>query len=193
MEIDINQKKLSVKDKYKIYLNGQERFFATSSMFSFMSKLQVFELDHDFPRVAIQQKWAWVKAKYTIKFEGGAEVLFRTESFWKRHFQCYVGGSAYDIYGHRGRKFSVYKDGVQIAWWEKAAVSWFNGDNYHLISDDNSDYDLLIAFCLILDQHESNHKGSNGFHVDFGNFGPQARKFDANWRPKLVPKTDPRF
>ncbi|MGV3539239.1 MAG: hypothetical protein ACO1OQ_05480, partial [Rufibacter sp.] len=169
---------------YRIYLNGQEAYNATSSLFKWMAQVQVFKVGSDFPAVSIRQQWAWFKAKYNIKFEGGTQAAFTTVSFWKNHYQCYVGGSRYEVFGHRGRKYSVYKDGRQIAWWDKAAVSWFNGDNYHLLADDRADHELLIAFCLILDHHTSNRKGDSGITVDFGNFGPQAKAFDPAWRPK---------
>jgi hypothetical protein len=56
----------------------------------------------------------------------------------------------YDIYGHRGRKYSIYKNDQQVAWWDKEAVGWFAGDNYKIFANANSDPELLISFCLVI-------------------------------------------
>ncbi|WP_192820089.1 hypothetical protein [Rufibacter sp. LB8] len=183
MVIDINQQKLSVRDKYRIFLNQQEAYYATSAVVSWLAKLEVYKVGNDLPSVVMQQQWAWFNTEYHLAFDGGSEARFTTASVWKRHFQCYVGGSAYDIYGQKGRKVSVYKDGRQIAWWDKQSVSWFNGDNHQIIADDGTDYEALIAFCLILDKAQSNDK-SSGITINLGHFGPEAKAFDPTWQPK---------
>jgi hypothetical protein len=82
-----------------------------------------------------------------------------------------------------GRKYSVYKNDKQIAWWDKQAVSWFNGDNYTIIADSDADYELIIAFCLIIDNQYNNNDNSNTVTFDFGNIGGQVRKFNTDWKP----------
>jgi hypothetical protein len=109
---------------------------------------------------------------------------FRTVSVWKCEYECQVGQDCYHIYGHRGRKYSIYKNDKQIAWWNKNAVSWFAGDNYKIISDADADIDLLISFCLIIDNFSSDSGKGNTINIDLGNIGFQARKFDPAWQPK---------
>jgi hypothetical protein len=116
---------------------------------------------------------------------------FRTKSVWKNHFQCQYGSENFDIYGHKGRKFSVYKNDRQVAWWDKQAVSWFEGDNYKLIADVDSDYELIMAFCLIIDNHLSNSNEGNTVTFDLGNIGPQAKAFDSTWLPNYYVETQP--
>ena len=65
--------------------------------------------------------------------------------------QCRVGPDLYLIYGHRGRKYSIFKNDIQGAWWDRKAVTWFAGDNYKIIADKDCDIDLIISFCLIVD------------------------------------------
>jgi len=90
----------------------------------------------------------------------------------------------YGVFGHRGRKYSIYKNNKQIAWWDKNKVRWFNGDNYQIIADFDVDRELLISFCLILDNDRSQNRSENAVTVDYGNIGPQAKKFNPDWRPK---------
>ncbi len=185
MEIDIIQKKLSGKENYKVFLNGEEKYFAVSEAPSFLACVKLNDLGSDFPRVTIQQQWSWLKSSYTLTFEGGSVTQITTQSIWLRHYQCYVGGSAYDVYGHAGRRFSIYKDGSQIAAWSKQAAALVNGDNYRLLADDNADFDLLIGFCLIIDRQQSNFKGGRGLQLNVGGLGSEAKEFDLSWQPKL--------
>jgi len=73
---------------------------------------------------------------------------------------------------------------MQVAWWDKEAVTWFEGDNYHIDADDDIDRELIISFCIIIDDFTSKSHEDNTVTYDIGNFGLWAKKFDASWRPK---------
>ena len=184
MRIDINQQKISIGDKYKIFIDGQQTYTAASELFKFLSVINLLNNEGFNLRLKINKLWGWFKPKYNITLYGNQILEFRSESFWKMHYQCQNGKDIFDIYGHRGRKYSVYKNDKQIAWWEKQAVTWFNGDNYTIITDsDSNDVELIIAFCLIIDNfyHDENRK--NAVNIDIGNIGGQVRKFDPYWKP----------
>lgn len=183
MEIDINQKKIAVGDKYKIFIDGQQTYTAATELFRLLAVIHLMDATGAH-RLTINRRFAWFKASYDIILNEGADLEFRTKSFWKRHFQCQYRSDVFDIYSHRGRKYSVFKNNNQIAWWNKQAVTWFEGDNYKIITDRDSNVELVIAFCLIIDNHSSNDKGNNSMTIDFGNIGPQARAFDKTWQPK---------
>jgi hypothetical protein len=95
-----------------------------------------------------------------------------------------VNGDTYDIYGHKGRKFSIYKNNVQIAWWDKNLMALFAGDQYKIIADSDCDKELIVTFCIIIDQFKDD--GSKGeLNLDFGNvIVPEVKPFDPTWRPK---------
>jgi hypothetical protein len=131
----------------------------------------------------MRQKWSWFGTTYKIIY--GNEVLnFTTKSYWKLHYQCQHQNDKYDIYGHRGRKYSIYKNEVQIAYWDKEAVSWFSGDNYMILTDNDANHQLLIGFCLILDNDKNNDKDGATVTYDFGNIGWQEKKYNPNWIAK---------
>jgi uncharacterized protein YxjI len=184
MRIDINQQKISIGDKYKIYLDGQQSYIAANELFRFFSVINLLNNEGSHAILKINKLWSLFKPKYNITLNGNQILEFRSESFWKMHYQCQNGKDLFDIYGHRGRKYSVYKNDKQIAWWNKEAVTWFNGDNYTILADgDNNDVQLIIAFCLIIDNfyHDESKRGAVNF--DFGNIGGQVRKFDPDWQP----------
>ena len=184
MRIDINQQKISIGDKYKIYIDGHQTYSAASVLFKFLSVINLFNNEGSNLRLTINKMWSWFKPKYNIRLYDNTILKFRSESFWKMHYQCQNGKDLFDIYGHRGRKYSVYKNDNQIAWWDKQAVSWFNGDNYTIIAENSSpDYELIIAFCLIMDDYYHNKNDRNAVKIDFGNIGSQVRKFNPDWKP----------
>ena len=186
MVIDINQKKIAFGDKYRIYINGEQKFSASSALISLLPSIYLFIDGKRSARLTIDKQWSWFKTKYRIGLWDGDSIYFTTASFWKLHYQCQDGADLYDIYGHKGRKYSVYKNDVQVAWWDKEMVSWFEGDNYRIVADDDCNYELVIGFCLIIDSQYSNDDDGNTVTVDFGNVGPQAKEFDHLWRPKQL-------
>jgi len=185
MEININQKPISIGDKYKIFIDGQESYRAARKLFKLLPVVVLYKNDGDIPRITIRKRFTFFKASYVLKREDSSILEFKTISFWKRHYQCLVGKDMYDVYGHRGRKFSIYKNDVQVAFWDKQAVSWFAGDNYMIMADKNSDAELLISFCLVIDNFRSDDHDGKALTVDIGGIGPQAKAFDSNWEPKV--------
>ena len=148
-----------------------------------MPEINLFRADDDTPIFTLNRKLTLVSISFDIKKQDGQRLEFRTISFWKLHYECRDGKDKYEIFGHRGRKYSIYKNTVQVAWWDKEGVTWFEGDNYKITADSDADAELLSCFCLIIDNCFSNNDG-DAFSFDLGNIGPQARKFDDRWEPK---------
>lgn len=184
MRIDINQKKFSIGDKYKIFIDGKETYSASVELFSLLSVINLYALESSEATLTMRKQLSWFKAKYDILLNDATNIEFRATSMWKLQYQCTYGQDQFDIYGHRGRKYSVYKNDVQIAWWNKEAVTWFEGDNYTIIADKGSNYELIIAFCLIIDNYSSNNNEGTMLSIDFGNIGGQVKEFNPAWMPK---------
>jgi len=185
MEIDINQKKISIGDKYQIFTDGQQTHNATRALLQLLPEINLFEISFgDRARMTINKRLSWFKAKYDITRWDNNVLEFRTKSYWKLYYQCQCGPDIYEIYGHRGRKYSIYKNDVQVAWWDKKAVTWFAGDNYKIIADKDCDLNLIISFCLVIDNYSSDDHDGNTVTYDLGNIGFQAKVFDDSWQPK---------
>ncbi|MEH6308746.1 hypothetical protein RYH73_24040 [Olivibacter sp. CPCC 100613] len=185
MEIVIHQKKITIGNKYKIFINQQASYRASRQLFQLLAEILLFDMQQSTPVLKINKRFYWFKAKYDIRTEDGTVLRFRTKSYWKRHYQCQIGTDYYDIYGHRGRNYSVYKNNIQIAWWKRGAIVWFEGDNYVIQADDTSDPKLLIAFCLIIDNMKGNHR-ENILSIHIGHVGLQVKRFNPHWKPKSV-------
>jgi len=184
MEIDINQKKISIGDKYQIFSEGRQTHSASRQLLQLLPEINLFENENGRARMTLNKRLSMFKAKYDITRWDNSLFQFRTISIWKLHYECQFGSDKYDIYGHRGRKYSIYKNDIQVGWWDKKAVSWFAGDNYKITADKDCDVDLIISFCLIIDNFASNDKDGNTVTYDLGNIGFQVKKFDKTWQPK---------
>ena len=182
MQIDINQHKISFGDKYEIYINGEPAYKAAIEWFRLLSVIDLFDLRFGELKMQIKRRWSFWRANYDLIRPDGRVYKFKTVSFWKIIYQCVIENDIYEIYGHRGRKHSIFKNGQQIAFWDKELVTWFEGDNYTMITNNKVDEILLISFCLVIDNYASkNHQ--EDVTVDWGNLGLRSMKFDKNWRP----------
>ncbi len=183
MKIDINQKKIAVGEKYTIEIGGELRYTAATKIFRLLTEMHLFKSESDYSVLTIRRHWSFFKAKYSIELRDGNALSFNTITFWRPHYQCYHGESRYDLFGHKGRKYSIFKNGSQIAWWDKNAVSIMEGDHYTITADDDYLHELIIAFCLIIDDFSSGgKKGAVSF--DFGNLGFEVQPFNPMWLPK---------
>lgn len=185
MRIDINQKKIAFGNKFTIVKNGETILRAASKLFRILSVTELFQPNKDLPLGTIRRRFAFVKAKYDIEIVNQPSYFFRTVSWWKNHHQCKAGNNVFDIYGHRGRKYSIYKNGEQVAYFQKEAVTFFEGDNYMLVANDEADHFLLTCMVLTVDNYRSNNKNDSAINIDFGHLF-QARKFDDSWTPKIA-------
>lgn len=184
MQINIVQEKFSIRDRYQVFINEKLRYSASSELLSFFPVIHLFGNEGGRPRLTINKLWSWLGAKYNITLYDNSRLEFRTKTFWKYHYRCQYGPDLFDIYGHRGRKYSVYKHDKQVAWWDKNSVALLKGDHYKVIADDDSDLELIMAFCLVIDNYSYDHKQGNAVTLDFGNIGLQAKKFNPEWKPK---------
>lgn len=182
MEIDINQKAISIGNKYDIYCNKQPLRFARSQLFQFLSQIELRDEKGQI-LLTINERFTILRTRYDIEYPNGVILEFRTISVWKGHYQCKFNQDVYDIYSHRGLKYSIYKNNSQIAWWNQDAVSVGKGDNFKMFANDDCDVDLLISFCLITDDSTGNDSSGSPFAINLGSIGPQAKKFNPNWHP----------
>ena len=184
MEIDVNQAKIAIGDKYKIFIDGQQIYLATRQLLQLLPEINLFKVGEERSRMTINKRFSWIKAKYDITRWDNNVLPFRTTSIWKTQYQCQQGPDSYGIYGHLGRKYSIFKNDTQVAWWDKQAVTWFAGDNYKIIADRDCDVDLIVTFCLVVDNFSSEDHSGNTVSIDLGSIGFGQKKFDHNWQPK---------
>lgn len=183
MEFKIEQKKFSLEKKYTVFIDGLEKYIATTKLFRLFSEIVFEDLEKHLLKYTIKRRWAWFKYSYDLTNDKHSIFEFRTLSIWRRHYQCIVGTDNYEIIGHKGRKYSIYKNNNMIAFWELNKFTWFEGDKYTVTANNDVDTELVSCFCIIIDNANSENK-RQAMDWNIGWFGPEARPFDAKWIPR---------
>jgi hypothetical protein len=184
MNIDIQQEKISIGARYDVLVDGQQSHSAASRFPRIRAVIDLVTTPSRAQTLTIRRRFALFKADYDIVLPDGKVAQFRTQSYWQKHFQCTCGADNYDIYGHRGRKFSVYKNDVQVAWWERNSITFFKGDSYRIVTESGPVHLMVIAFCLIIDNYSNSDGSSNMITINFGSLIGGARPFDPSWAPR---------
>jgi hypothetical protein len=81
MIIDINQKKISIGDKYKIFINEKQTYSAHTKLFKLLSEVNLFEENSSKSKITLKKRWSWFETKYDIYRNGNAKFEYRTVSF----------------------------------------------------------------------------------------------------------------
>jgi len=184
MRIDINQKKISLFNSYKIFIEQRKAYTADCDIVFLMPIIELHKINGNKPIVIIKKRWSLLKPKYDILFKDGTVANFRTKSSWDCHYNCEYKNDKYTIYSHLERKYSIYKNDIQIAWWDKEAVVWFSGDNYKIVADSDVEIELIISFCLIIDNYFNRRSRGNILTYDFGEVLHEDKSFNSKWLPK---------
>lgn len=182
IEINLNEKTKEVN--FNIFIDNLQTYFFSIDSSNGSPLIFLFNNEDSMARLSISQQFSLFKAKYKIRLSDNNEIEFKTKSTWKLHYQCQKGVDTFDIYGHIGRKYSVYKNNVQIAYWDKNGDILRNGVKYSIISDNHCEFELVIAFCLIIDNFlVFDAEQRRGMVFNFGNVGGQEKEFNADWKP----------
>lgn len=100
---------------------------------------------------------------------------------FKGHWQLVNGLDTYDFYLHRGHKKSLFKNGTQIASYNKTKFNLFESDSFLIKCNDDENIELIISFELCFDLRTTNN--GTTVSLDFGNLSKGVREFDHTWRP----------
>ncbi len=190
MRIEVVQKRMAIGNKYRISVNGTECFFAKSKLLRFLYEATLQDRDAR-TVVTIKKRFSLLRALYDLQLGNGRTFRFRQKSLLKPVYTCANGAEQYEIFGHRGRKYSIFRRGRQVAALEKNKVVILEGDEFFMEADDALAQELLCGIVLIIDNIHHAHTNNNTVSIDFGNL-LQARPCDESWKPRLnsEPGTD---
>ncbi|MFM2284893.1 MAG: hypothetical protein RLZZ543_390 [Bacteroidota bacterium] len=164
-------------------INGQRCFIAVSKLFRFRSEINVEANNVSDTHFTIKQQWNFIGPNYSIQLGETPPVLFTTRSAVHLHFECVHGKDIYTLYGHKKRRYSVFKNGIQIAAWRHELVTWFDGDNYTIEAENECCKELITAFCLIIDNYYSNQQGAI-LRLNLFKFAWKMKDADIEWKPQ---------
>lgn len=178
MHIKVEQNFIAIlRDNYTITIDDNKYYSAKSSIFNLPLKPTLSLYDSSGNKIFTIHKQSPFHLEYDIIFENEKKIEIRPENSFKFEYFFTFDNDVYDLIGHQGRLYSIFKNKVQIAWFSKEKI----GDYYSITADKDANVEVLIGVVLVLDLHF--HAG-NKHRYDFGNIGWKLKKFDENWRPK---------
>ncbi|MDQ3109043.1 MAG: hypothetical protein M3R17_04025 [Bacteroidota bacterium] len=178
--LDVNQKKISFGDKYTIAINGQPYYRAKTSIWKLFPKVELMPLQGEQVFMTLERGWGFLAPNVMFSI-GAMNYKLETISWFKRRFSITVGKDVFEIIGHRGRKVSIFQNGQQVAWFNKDAVTFFSGDNYHCTANSNAPAEWLIAAILFWDLNY-NRGDKKMINIQLGSI-LQTQPFDKTWQP----------
>ena len=136
--------------KFDIYINGTNSYYAESKQFALTYTTCLYTTGNDDDinfRLKVKKVFSLLP-HFHITLLNKQVLSFKTISFRKGHFQCIYNNDTYDLYYFQGNKCAIYLNDIQIAYLSLSAYF----DNNMLYADNTSDYELLMAFALIMDR-----------------------------------------
>lgn len=177
--VDVSQKKISIGDKYTIAINGQPYYRAKTSIWKLFPKVDLLPLQGEQIFMSLERGFGIIIPKITFTI-GTMYYNLETLSWFKSRYAIRVGKDYFEIVGHRGRKVSIFQNGMQIAWFNNEAVTFFSGDNYHCTANANAPGEWLIAIILFWDL-QFNRGDKKAINIKLGSIF-QTQPFDKNWQ-----------
>jgi len=181
MEIAVDKKKFTFTDSYVISNGDKVIYTASQEALSLMPAINLFRDVKERPIMIIRKNLTMYEYSYDITRWDNNVVEFRPG---EGGHVCYSEGDKYNLFMNKGRKYSIYKNDIQVAWWDKNKTSYFGANHYLITTDADAQIELIISFCLIVDNFSKDKGGGGIIATDFGHFGDESRPFDPNWKPK---------
>ncbi|MGJ8683134.1 MAG: hypothetical protein ACSHWW_00825 [Nonlabens sp.] len=88
----------------------------------------------------------------------------------------------YEIIPHKGNKVSIFKNNIQIGYYEKDLINVLKDQKIVLFCDKYVKFKLIIMIILSVEFSGSSDRST--VNIDFGNIGGELRPFDESWYPK---------
>jgi uncharacterized protein YxjI len=181
MDMTVQERKVSFSSEYDITAPA-DSYYARKAILALTDKIEITKQDGA-AAAHIQGHFSPLRSKHDFIFADGRAFTFECEKMWTQVYACQGAGEAYTLYVHRGLKFSIFKDDRQVAAFTKNLVVLGSGNNYEIRMD--SDADALLIACMVITINSAEFDDDKeSVSIDFGNIGPQGRRFDEAWEPR---------
>jgi len=191
MELEIKKIGATIGFDYIISKDGEEIYTAIAESLGDFSSISFQEKDKIKPIATIKKKLLSWKGKYVIRFSKTEKYDFITKSLDKMNFQLLRNSELYDIYYHKkGRKASIYKNGIQVCWWLHETKKYQGPDLITMKMNYDEDEILLCILFLIIDDRLNRKIMRSGDMDNLATinldrfFAKEAKQFNPNWIPK---------
>jgi uncharacterized protein YxjI len=183
MDATIREHKFSLRSEYDIE-SPKASYTAQKALLSFLDKVEV-QTGSGSVVATIHGNFSLFRANYDFAFADGRNFHYECEKFWKGVYACQCAEEIYHLFQHKGVRYSIFKGEDQVAAITGNRLIVGSGHEYDIRM--NADADFLVIACMILALNTADEDGSDNdstFTYDFGNIGPEDRRFDESWQPQ---------
>lgn len=180
MDISIQEKKFSFGVEYAIE-TPTSTLSATKKIFTLYPHVTLQAADDSV--LATIKGESLIRTKFNIEMRDGRNYTYHCEKIWKSVDICEGPGGPYRLYAHKGVRYSIFQQDMQIAAFSQERLFIGNGREFDLRLNSNADIPLVIAMVLCSNTEDGNDESEATITYDFGHLGPEDRKFDEAWRP----------
>ncbi len=184
MFMQIVRERWSIRQKFDISIDGQPRMVAKRKFFTWFPKFTLYETGGE-PILRTKCLFHAVRPRFEIRLRDGRTMRLAAESH-NFHFVCRAGRDRYELFAHKGRRVSIFRNDRQIAYFERQKLTVLNKRVYDVYADDDANAEWLAAFILAWDSHHVDETGEAEIRVDLGFLGPEDRPFDESWTPRAA-------
>jgi len=180
MQIKIIEKNKLLSSNYEIYVRGKLKYHISGKgAFSI--------LDND-ERVQLVAKKKWNPIRIYPKMALSDLV---TSKEWildfkdEMEFSLNSGDCTINFYQQIGRKVGLFKDNIQVGFWDKGKLSKHGNDKYELELDNDLEGLPLIAVVIAYNRYLSTNNNDTLYYYDYGNLNIEPKQsISSNWTPK---------
>lgn len=171
--------------KFKIYLESKLLYIAKAENLSSMDCYIVLTKKGNRRLLSIEKQTRFLHTIYQVTNKNGSFEFGAVDAL-NNHYALDISNQRYHIYGHRGKKASIFLGGKQIAYFTLNSLSILGGDEYDLVTDNDVTKSIVFALLLIWDNKtQVNDFGSFNTQINLGYIGTEARKFNNEWKPNM--------
>jgi uncharacterized protein YxjI len=180
MDVLIQEKSFSFGVEYEIN-TPTKKMTALKKVFSMLPHIAVQDASDEV--LAEIKSESFFRSKFTIVLRAGNTYHYHCEKVWKGVDICEGPNGPYHLYTHKGVRYSIFQGDTQIAAFTGNKWIVGNGRTYDLRVNADADLLLVISMLLCLNTENGDDHNDNTVTYDFGNIGPEDRKFDEAWGP----------
>ena len=181
MNITIQERRFTFSSEYEISGSGQI-LRARKDFLSFPSRIHV---KYGEDRVGtLQGRFSLIHCKYDFQFADGRDFAFQCEKLRKGVYACKRGDEVYRLYHHKGRRYSIFRNGDQIAAVERNR--YVAGRSARFDVRMNQDADVAVVASMVIAMNSSERKEGEDEEAVLAERGGPRREdkaFDVNWQP----------
>ena len=123
--------------------------------------------------------WKW-NMSYSIEKNIGNIIELKAENKWHSIYKMKIEKDEYVLKLHKGRKKSVFKNGIQIAKIDESLIELFYKDKVKIITNNPENINEIFLLIICLKIGEENE---GGVTFDLGNIG-KMEPIDKTWKPE---------